>query len=169
MFGLPIPAALAKPIAMALLALAILLVGRSWGQHGVYKEWIEANAQAAGAAVKITAKQGDITVKTVTEYRDRIKVLEGATTTIEKEVTRYVESQPIATACLLDPEWVRLHNAAATGTVPEATGRPDAEAGTVAAPEALKTVTENYAASLRTSARLEALQNWVDQQYRLTQ
>lgn len=126
MFGLPIPEAFAKPIAVALLAVAILLVGRSWGQHGVYKEWIAANAQAAGAAVKITAKQGEITVKTVTEYRDRIKVLEGTTTTIEKEVTRYVENQPIATACLLDPEWVRLHNAAATGTVPEPPGRPDA-------------------------------------------
>ena len=169
MFGLPFPEAFAKPIAAALLALAILLVGRSWGQHGVYKEWIEANAQAAGAAVKITAKQGDITVKTITEYRDRIKVLKGTTTTIEKEVTRYVESQPSATACLLDPEWVRLHNAAATGAVPETASRPDAEAGAVAAPEALKTITENYAASLRTATRLEALQNWVDQQYRLTQ
>jgi len=125
-FGLPIPEAFAKPIAAALLALAILLIGRSWGQHGVYKEWIEANTQAAATAVKITAKQGDITVKTVTEYRDRIKVLEGTTTTIEKEVTRYVESQPIATACLLDHEWVRLHNAATTGTVPEPPGRPDA-------------------------------------------
>jgi len=168
-FGLPIPEAFAKPIAASLLALAILLVGRSWGQHGVYKEWIASNAQAAGAAVKITAKQGDITVKTVTEYRDRIKVLEGATTTIEKEVTKYVENQPIDTACLLDPEWVRLHNAAAAGAVPETPSRPDAEAGAVAAPEALKTITENYAASLRTSARLEALQNWVDQQHRLTQ
>ena len=169
MFGLPIPEAFAKPIAAALLALAILLAGRRWGQHGVYKEWIEANAKAAGAAVKITAKQGDITVKTVTEYRDRIKVLEGATTTIEKEVTRYVESQPIATACLLDPEWVRLHDAAATGAVPKAPSGPDAAPGAIAAPDALKAITENYAASLRTSARLEALQDWVDRQYRLTQ
>ena len=35
--------------------------------------------------------------------------------------------------------------------------------------QTLKTITKNYAASLRTATRLEALQNWVWKQYRLTQ
>ena len=35
--------------------------------------------------------------------------------------------------------------------------------------QTLKTITKNYAASLRTATRLESLQNWVWKQYRLTQ
>lgn len=115
MFGLPfpIPDWAAKALAFALAALALLLIGRQWGASGVYEDWIAANAEGAAASVKIIQKQDVVTEKIVTEYRDRIIKVAGVNTTIEKEVTRYVEGKPGVMACMLDSVWLRLHDAAA--------------------------------------------------------
>lgn len=116
MFGLPIPPGAAKAVAYALAALALLLIGRQWGASGVYEEWIDAVSESATASVKIIQKQDVVTEKIVTEYRDRIVKVAGVNTTIEKEVTRYVEGKPLAMACMLDSVWLRLHDAAAAGS-----------------------------------------------------
>lgn len=136
-------------------------------EHGTQK-LIDYQADQATAAVRLVTRQAAITERVITKYLDRVKLIEGTTTTIEKEVTRYVESKPLALACLLDNRWLRLHDAAAAGAVPPAAGPADGAAGTVTAAAALPAITSNYAAAHRNAARLEALQGWVREQYEMT-
>jgi len=168
MFGFAVPDWAAKALALILAALALLLIGKQWGASGVYEEWIEANAKSAGAAIKIIQTQNIVTERVVTKYRDQIVQRDGVTTTIEKEVTRYVEGKPLALACMLDSRWVQLHDAAAAGTVPGPTGGADAASGEVAAAAALGPITENYARANRNATRLTSLQEWVRAQFEAT-
>lgn len=86
--------------------------------------------------------------------------------TINKEVIRYV-SQPRLepAACRLNPDWLRLHDAAATGRLSEptdATTRADATASSPTAADALPTVIDNYRSCNETAQRLRDLQGWVE-------
>jgi hypothetical protein len=135
--------------------------------HGTAKLTAYQGAQAI-ESVKVITRQGVVTERIVVEYRDRVKVREGATTTIEREVTKYVESKPLTLACNLDLRWMRLHDAAAAGTVPPPASGTDAAPGTVTAAAALPTVTANYAACGRNADRLDLLQAWVRGQYEAT-
>ena len=133
--------------------------------HGTQK-LIEYQAKQAAESVKVITKQGETTERVVTRYLDRVKLVEGATVTIEKEVTKYVESKPLAMACLLDNRWLQLHNAAASGSVPPPTGPTDDTTGTTTAAGALPTITKNYGAAIRNADKLEALQGWVREQFK---
>ncbi|MDK2124139.1 hypothetical protein [Parachitinimonas caeni] len=85
--------------------------------------------------------------------------------TINKEVIRYVaQPRPEPAACHLDADWLRLHDAAATGRLPEptdATASADATASGPTAAEALPTVIDNYRSCNETAQRLRDLQGWV--------
>jgi hypothetical protein len=58
-----------------------------------------------------------------------------------------------------------LHDAAATGAVPEAAERADVAAPAVASSQAIKGVTANYATCHATELQLLTLQAWVRDQY----
>ena len=135
--------------------------------HGTQK-LIDYQAAQATVAVRLVTRQGAVTERVITKYLDRVKVIEGTTTTIEKEVTKYVDSKPLALACMLDNRWLRLHDAAAAGAVPPPAGSADGATGPITAAGALPTVARNYAAANRNAARLEALQGWVKEQYETT-
>lgn len=151
-------------------ALAVAVGGYGWvkgNEHGTAKLTEYIGKQAVESA-KIVVKQGAVTERVVTKYLDRVKLAEGVTTTIEKEVTRYVESKPLALACMLDNRWLRLHDGAASGSVPGPAQADDGASGTVSAAAALPTITSNYARANRNADRLDALQEWVREQYKAT-
>ncbi len=148
--------------------LAAMFGGFCWvkgNDHGTQK-LLDYQGRQAQENIKVIARQGAATERVVTKYLDRVKLVQGTTTTIQTEVVKYVDSKPLALACLLDNRWVRLHDAAAVGAVPAAAGAADDAAGTVSAAAALSTITQNYAAGNRNADRLEALQAWVTEQYR---
>lgn len=130
-------------------------------RRGERKLW-EYQAAQAKAAVPVIVKQGAVTERVVTKYRDRIVKVKGDTEYIEKEVTRYV---PPSADPVLPRGWVVLHDAAAVGAVPEAADRVDVAAPGVAASQAIKDVTGNYGACHATALQLAALQDWVRDQY----
>lgn len=70
-------------------------------KHEVAHERAQTQATAA-----VEASAAQVRTETQTVYR-----------TINHEVIRYVQSP--APVCTLDSDWVRIYNAAATGTVPE--------------------------------------------------
>lgn len=115
----------------------------------------------ATQALSIVVKRGEVTERVVTRY---VKVA-GATRTItnivEKEVVRYVERNP---GSCLDPQWGRLHDAAALNRIPDAQSVADGAAGAPTAAAAIETVSSNYAACNRNADRLESLQAWVKDQ-----
>ncbi len=151
---------------IVLAAVSAFLFGYGWfkgNAHGTAKLTAYQGQQAI-AAQKIITRQGEITERVVTQYKDRVVKGATVTKTITNEVTKYVESKPLAMACLLDMRWVRLHDAAALGAVPPAAEPTDAAPGTTSAASALPTVTDNYAKANRNADRLEALQGWVREQ-----
>lgn len=168
MFGLPVPLAWVPWIARVLVVVALLLIGRMWGMASTYEEWIESNAETAVASAKVVQSQIVVTEKVRTEYVERVKVLDGITTTIQSEVTRYVESKPLTMACLLDLRWVGLHNAAAAGTLPPPASGADGTSSTITLADALQPITGNYATYHQVAARLTALQRWVREQFLAT-
>lgn len=151
---------------IVLAAVSAALFGYGWfkgNSHGTAKLTAYQGEQAK-AALKVITRQGEITERVVTKYRDRVTKGETVTKTIKEEVTKYVESKPLALSCVLDMRWVRLHDAAANGAVPPAPSPTDAAPGAFSAATALPIVTDNYAACWRNYDRLEALQGWVREQ-----
>lgn len=130
-------------------------------RRGVQKLY-DYQIEQAKAAIPIVVKQGAITEKIVTRYRDRLVEVRGATEFVEKEIVRYV---PPSADPVLGDGWVRLHDAAATGAVPEATPGTDVAAPAIAASQALKGVVGNYGSCHATEVQLMMLQLWVAQQY----
>ncbi len=108
-------------------------------------EHVQADLTAANAAT-IAAKQEKQKVKTIT---------------VTKEVVRYAQN-PDRPVVLLDADWVRLHNLAASGaelsTTTTPTGQPDDTTGIVTDADALQTVTSNYGTCLDSALKLEGMQ-----------
>jgi hypothetical protein len=152
----------------ALLAAALVGAGIVQGLRIAAHDRSAEIAEQLSESRKVIARQSAVTEKVITQYRDRVQIQQGVATTIEKEVTRYVESKPLALACLLDSGWVRLHDAAAAGVVPKAASDPDAAGAGIASTEALRTVTGNYSSYHQVADRLSALQAWVRGQYEAT-
>lgn len=101
-----------------------------YGYHkGVQRLW-EYQAAQARETVRIVTKQGKVTEKVVTKYVKVAGETQVVTNTIEKEVVRYAEKNP--GACL-DDDWRRLHDAAASNTLPKPAAPAD---GAVRAPGA---------------------------------
>lgn len=125
----------------------------------------------ATESVKLIVKQGSVTQTTVTKY---IRLREQALPiykVIEKEVIVYANSRAAtagnSTHCL-DPDWSRLHDAAAARAIPAAPGGTHGEGEAPTAAAALSTVTGNYAEHHACVDRLDALQEWVAAQHALT-
>lgn len=84
---------------------------------------------------------------------------------VNREVVRYV-SNPAAGFVLLPPDWVRIHDLAASGTfgLPQTADTPrlpDAIPSPVADSDAIAVVAENYTTCREITGQLEALQAWV--------
>src|SRR3990167_2482120 len=145
--------------AYGVVAIFALSAAAAFGYHrGVKKLW-DYQVEQAKEAVKVVVKQGEVTERVVTKFikgQERVRII---TNTIEKEVVRYENT----TNCL-DVRWGRLHDAAATRTLPTAPGPADAAAGAPTAFASIETVSSNYAACHRNTDKLTALQEWLAEQ-----
>lgn len=145
----------------ALLATVLLGSAAGWGYMRGVERLYDYQAKQAQASVKVILKQGAVTEKVVTRYIRMKEAAQVVVRTVKEEVTRYEPSNP---GYCLDAGWRSLHDAAATGTVPDPARRADETSGAPKAAEALGAVTDNYAACRRTADQLESLQEWVRQQ-----
>lgn len=147
---------------LALAALAVALIGFGWvkGAGHVQTQWDAAVQQQTLQAAATRETQAQATVKVVTEYVDRIRVIREKGDTIIKEVPVYVPVQADA-ACTINRGFVRLHDAAASGELPEPTGDADAAAAGIALSAVAGTVAANYQTCHENAEQLRALQAWV--------
>lgn len=125
------------------------------------KLW-EYQAEQARAAVPVIVKQGAVTERAVTEFRDRVLRIKEDTVTVTKEIERHV---PPSADPVLAAGWVRVHDAAA-GAISEAAARADDAAPAIASSTALRGVVGNYGTCNENAAQLIALQQWVRWQYK---
>lgn len=147
---------------LALVLLAAALIGFGWikGAGHVQAQWDAAVQQQTLQAAAVREQQAQATVKVVTQYVDRVRVVREKGDTIIKEVPVYVPAQADA-ACTVNRGFVRLHDAAAAGKLPTPTGDPDAAASGLALSTVAGTVTANYQTCHETAEQLRALQEWV--------
>lgn len=98
----------------AVLALATVMLRTHWvnvGREQVLRENVQ-------VAQKIVIKQGAATERVVVKYVKVAGATKVVTETIEKEVTKYAETNP---GLCLDAAWRRLHDGSALNTLPKGT------------------------------------------------
>ena len=146
---------------LALAALAVALIGFGWvkGAGHVQARWDAAVQQQTLQATAIRERQALATVKVVTEYVDRVRVVRETGDTIIKEVPVYVPVQTDA-ACTINRGFVRLHDAAAAGELPEPARDADAAAAGIALSAVAGTVVTNYQICHENAEQLRAMQVW---------
>ena len=137
----------------------------AWQAHanGALADRLQRQTDAARQAAQVAraerdAAQGRVTVRVVTKYVDRIKVVRERAQTIVKEVPIYVPSGLPA----LPGSFRVFHDAAAAGVLPDPAGVADAAP---VDPQAVAgTVADNYGTCHETAEQLTALQDWIRQQ-----
>lgn len=146
---------------LALTALCVALIGFGWikGVSHVQARWDAAIQQQALQAAAIRERQAQATVKVVTQYVDRVRVVREKGDTIFKEVPVYVPIQADA-ACTINRGFVRLHDAAAVGELPDPARDADAAAAGIALSAVAGTVAVNYQTCHENAEQLRALQTW---------
>lgn len=147
---------------LALVLLAAALIGFGWvkGANHVQAQWDAAIQQQALQVAAVRERQAQATVKVITEYVDRVRVVREKGETIIKEVPVYVPVQADA-ACTINSGFVRLHDAAAAGELPEPARDADATATGIALSAVAGTVAANYQTCHENAEQLRALQTWV--------
>ena len=144
--------AIATTLATALFS-AGLYVGHKWGVSSCYEATIEAQRHTIETGVK----QAVVSDKTVTEYVDRVQIVQGKSREIIKEVKVYVQD-----TVNLSGGFRLLHDSAIYNELPDPTRIADAE--TISVEAVAQTVIENYQACNINSETLSSLQSWVKEQ-----
>ena len=152
---------------LAFAALGVALVGFGWikGASHVQAQWDAAIQQQTLQAAAVRERQAQATVKVVTDYVDRVRIVRQKGDTIIKEVPVYVPVQADA-ACTINRGFVRLHDAAAAGELPEPARDADASAADLALSAVAGTVAANYQTCFETAEQLRALQAWIEEMAR---
>ena len=147
---------------LAMAAFAVALVGFGWvkGTGHVQAEWDAATGRQSLQVAVVQKRQAEATVQVVTKYVDRVKVVREAGDTIIKEVPVYVPAEADA-ACVLSRGFVRLHDAAAAGRLPQAAGAADALPAGIALSAVAGTVADNYQRCHENAEQLKSLQEWI--------
>lgn len=142
-----------------LLGVGILagVFGFGWmkGSGHVQAKWDAANLSATVVNAQHGKRQAEVTTQVVTQYVDRWRTVHDAGQAIIKEVPVYVPADSPA----LPGGFRLLHDAAATGQLPDAAGSADAPA--VTAQDVAETVASNYLTCRENAEQLTALQAWV--------
>ena len=141
--------AIATTLAAALFS-AGLYVGHKWGVAACYEATIEAQRHTIETGVK----QAVVSDKTVTEYVDRVQIVQGKSREIIKEVKVYVQD-----TCTLSGGFRLLHDSAIYNELPSPSRIADAE--TISVEAVAQTILENYQACNVNSETLSSLQQWV--------
>ena len=144
--------AIATTLVIALFS-AGLYVGNRLGISSCQEAVIEAQAHSIETGIK----QAVVSDKTVTEYVDRVQIVQGKSREIIREVKVYVQDN-----CTLSADWRMLHDSAVKSELPDPTR--DSDERTVTATDALETVAANYGICHENSQTLQALQSWVREQ-----
>ncbi|WP_337883156.1 hypothetical protein [Chromobacterium haemolyticum] len=122
-----------KAAAALLLAAVLLFAGWHYRSALAERDAAQAQVKQAQAALATKAKQDAVSAKADASATATAQQTQIVYRTINKEVTKYVETHPAS--CTLPAGWVQLHNAAALGQLPDATGAAHDASGTASAAE----------------------------------
>lgn len=138
--------------------------GYTRGATAVQDRWDKRSAEQSSVVARVRQHQAEVTERVVTQYVDRVRVIERAADAVIREVPIYVPAQCDADG-RLPAGWRVLHDAAASGQPADAARVADAQP--VAPDAAAETVARNYLTCRETAEQLTALQQWVIEQGRV--
>jgi hypothetical protein len=127
------------------------------GASHIQAQWDAAIQQQALQTAAARERQAQATVKVVTEYVDRVRVVRAKGDTSIKKVPVYVPVQADA-ACTINRGFVRLHDAPAAGELPEPARDADAAAAGIALSAVAGTVAAYYQTGHENAEQLRELQ-----------
>ena len=116
---------------------------------------------------QLETKTAEVTTKVVTEYIEKVKIVEGKTHVIIKKVPEYITKESDA-KCSINTGAIELLNAAAENKVPESTRTSHEEPTDVKLSTIVESVSGNYGTYYQVVEQLKALQEWIRNQKDLT-
>lgn len=151
---------IAAKISIALtLVIALFSSGLYVGNRLGISSCQEAVIESQRHSLEVSAKQSQISDSVTTKYVDRIKIVQGSTREIIKEIKVYVKDDADT---YLSGGFRLLHDSAIYNELPGSTRIADAE--TISVEAVAQTVIENYQACNVNSETLSSLQSWVKEQ-----
>jgi hypothetical protein len=147
------------------IGLALACAGGLWwfGQHEFNRGMAHQIALEQAAGQKLAGRQVKIVHDLQVKYLPAEARIVTVTKTITKEIPKYVTVHDDA-ACPIPRGFVRLHDAAAEGTIPSGPTGTDADPSGVKLSAVASTVTENYGTCHLAFSRLCEWQDWYRQQ-----
>ena len=140
-------------------ALAVFLALWWYGNHKFDAGVKWQLAQDAEFIANLKPKQAKVTERIRIVYVKQEAEIKWRTKTITERVTEYVTAKDDA-GCIINRGFARLHDAAASGTLPGSPAGTDGENSGVALSAVSETVASNYGTAHLCAARLEAWQSW---------
>lgn len=119
-----------KIIVAGLVLAAVAWLGWDFSQRGAERDSAQAQAKQAQSTLATRTKQDAVSAKVDASAAAVAQHTQIVYRTITKEVTKYVETHPAS--CALPAGWVQLHNAAALGRLPDASGATHDASGAAA-------------------------------------
>lgn len=142
-----------RAIIVAFLVGLLAGLGLGWYAHKGYTTEAEEKNQSQAETDRLLRQANTVRIEKRTLVRE---AKDNATLT---ELLRRIDREIPASACPLPPAWRVLHDAAAKGEDPPATGFGDA--APVAAGVAAETVTRNYTNARKNASTLEDCQRYI--------
>ena len=118
------------------------------------------------AIAKQELAAAELTHEVITQYVDRVKIVEGKTHEIIKKVPVYITKESDA-KCTINNGFVSLHDHASKNEVPDSTGTINENPSDVKLSTVAETVTENYGTYYQVVEQLKSLQDWIRKQKEL--
>lgn len=140
-------------------ALAVFLALWWYGNHKFDAGVKWQLAQDAEFIANLKPKQSAATERVRIVFIEKAAEIKWRTKTITERVPEYVTPKDDA-ACPINRGFVRLHDAAAQGSVPGSPAGTDGEPSGIALSTVAETVASNYGTAHLCAARLEAWQQW---------
>ena len=119
------------------------------------------------AIAKQELAAAEVTHEVITQYVDRVKIVEGKTHEIIKKVPVYITKES-DDKCTINNGFVSLHDHASKNEVPEPTGSINEGTSDVKLSEVAVTVSKNYGTYYQVVEQLKSLQEWIIKQKELS-
>ena len=155
---------LAAKISIALtLVIALFSSGLYVGNRLGISSCQEAVIESQRHGLEVSAKQSQISDSVTTKYVDRIKIVQGRTQEIIKEIKVYV-TEKNDVQCMVNTGFVRMWNDANSSSISASSGNSDETASTVILSEVATQHAKEALICNETEQQLLSLQEWVREQ-----
>jgi hypothetical protein len=136
----------------------IYYYGYSNGVEHEHLKFLKFQVDADKKYKKLQEEKAKVTIKEVTVYVDRIKIVK------EKEYV-YIDKakNDLPSTCNMSNGWVYLHDSSVRGTETESSRVADATSSGVKDNQALGTVIQNYSICKQNAEQLKSLQKWISE------